>query len=361
MLTIVALFTVDHRWPLVNEGWRMLFESNAPLRLYNPTLFPWAALIAAAAVAVLAGMVMLNSWRVFITSAAKLEQANTNRIRNNGQLVHYVSELLRIRTLARQFNDHAEVAAVLLHDPFGASHRPEEAHAVQLDWPRQTASPPGLLVAMAAPAAAVTAEEQRRLKQVFRANWLNEVLHEARRAWQTAYEARIVSGFEWPEGDTSPRGTVRHRSRQTGEPVLGPRSDWIEFAANGGLQQAAVDWLERRMQETTRGVPSSYADSLTGLRPLTEHVGWWASAAECFASAVDTHDFEWAGVLSDTAATPPTQCVSNDITLSDACTDEDLIVLYKWELVATAAVQPRHLEQLGSPPAAEHHFTEDEI
>ena len=143
LLVVVSLFTIDNRWPFVNEIWRAFLGGNAPLRLYDPTMAPWVSMLAAALVAAVGLVYLVNSWRVFVSSASKLESANKNRRLNNEILLHYVTELLRIRTLARQFADHKQVLSVMLHQPFGKVVPPDAGTMPGLGWYETVDLPPG--------------------------------------------------------------------------------------------------------------------------------------------------------------------------------------------------------------------------
>ena len=353
LLVVVSLFTIDNRWPFVNEIWRAFLGGNAPLRLYDPTMVPWVSMLAAALVAAVGLVYLVNSWRVFVGSASKLESANKNRRLNNEILLHYVTELLRIRTLARQFADHKQVLSVMLHQPFGKVVPPDAGTMPGLGWYETVGLPPGLLLASAAQAEEITDEDQRRLKQVFRANWLNELLHNARRVWSERYEDRIVSGFEWPESDTSLPGTVRHRDRQSGDEVLGARSDWCDFVArpNHGMASISRSWLDHRMQEASRDTPDAYAAYLNRIRPFSDHVGWWDNASSTLAAAVTDHDFDWSVLLSDSAPTPAIQQLKTDSSQMSSTRDGSLMVLYRWELLISDAVAPRDVANWLTPAA----------
>ena len=358
LLTVVSLFTIDNRWPFVNEIWRALLAGNAPLRLYDPTRLPWVSMAAAGVIGAVGLIYLVNSWRVFVSSASKLESANKNRRLNNEILLHCVTELLRIRTLARQFADHKRALSVMLHHPFGRFVPPDSAAMPGLGWYDTAPLPPGLLLASAAQSDEITDEDQRRLKQVFRANWLNELLHNSRRVWSEQYEDRIVSGFEWPENDTSLLGTVRHRDRQTGDEVLGARSDWCDFVArpDKGMATIARAWLDHRMQEASRDTADAYAAYLNKIRPFSDHVGWWDNASSVLAAAAVDHQFDWSALLSDFAPTPALSRYTTDGSQMSSTRDGSLMVLYRWELIISDAVAPRDAANWATsavPPAAD--------
>ena len=353
LLAIVGVFTLDHRFGFVNETWRWVFDSNAPLRLYSPSTFPWVTLLLAATVTMFVCFSLLNSWRVFMTSAGHLEKANINRQHNNQLLLHYISELLRIRTLTRQFEDHMQVIARMLHRPFGQVVLPETIAAPHLHWLDSVYLPTGLLVASSAPSDTITDEDQRRLKKVFRANWLNELAYDMRLVWQKAYQDKIVSGFEPPENDTSIYGTSKHRNRQTGEIVTGSRSDWIDFVLGdeqSDMSSHAKIWLEKQIEEASRDSSMTHAAHLTKVKPHTEHVGWWENAEECLGSAVKNHNFDWESYLLDTAPTPALNATASKIAKSSTL-DKSLMVLFAWELVITDPINSQHLKSWDVPIA----------
>ena len=363
LLTMLSLFTIDNRWPFVNEIWRAFFDGNAPLRLYDPTLVPWVSMLAAGAVAAVGLFYLASKWLVFTRSAANLDAANKKRLHNNDILLHCATELLRIRTIARQFTDHKRVLSVMLHQPFGTVVPPDGAAIPSLAWYESVKLPPGLLLASAAQSEEITDEDQRRLKQVFRANWLNELLHNARRVWSEKYEDRIVSGFEWPENDTSLPGTVRHRDRQTGEEVLGARSDWCDFVTRpaDGMATISRAWLDDRMQEASRGTPDAYAAYLSRIRPFSDHVGWWDNASSTLEAAVDSHEFDWSVLLSDFAPTPAVRRLSTDGSQISSTRDGSLMVLYRWELLVSGAVTPRDTANWATPTVSPAHTDEENI
>ena len=347
-----GLFTVDQRWPFFNELWQQTIGGNAPLRLYDPALLPLVPLAVTAGVVLLGSLYLFRSWRIFNRSAAKLEQANRNRQVNNTSLLHYVTELIRIRTLTRQFTDHQNVIALLLHRPFGHVEPPTEIAPPDLPWLTGVALPPGMLVGAAVPSDEITEADQRRLKQVFRANWLNELLHHSRQVWSKRYEDRIVSGFEWPERDTSPLGTIKHRDRQTGEPLAASRGDWLDFASGGErdtLSVTARTWLDRRMEQASHDSANPYASFLGRVEPYSEHIGWWGNALDLLGGTITTHDFNWGAFITSDAPTPDYFVLLSEPLNMASCLNDQLMVIFQWELVITDPVAPQNLPSWSRP------------
>ena len=365
LLAAVGAFGLDQRWPFVNEVWRLLLGTNAPLRLYNPTMLPWVPSLVGLVVAVVGGIYLLRKWGIFMMSAAKLDAANTNRHLNNALVLFYASELLRIRTLKRQFTDHVSVIRAMIHHPFGALAPLKASEAPDLSWYGTTVLPPGLLLASATTSDEITEEDQRRLQQVFRANWVNDAWHNARRVWKDQYDARIVSGYEEPEHDTAPYGTIQHRDRQTGEPVLGARSDWVEFALRTdptGLTAVSKRWMEERLEEAARGTPEHFAVFLQNIKPFSEHVGWWNDASECLANGAEHHEFAWNVLLSDSAPTPAVSEFSPATVGIESASEGALMVLHRWELLISDPVRPDDLINWSAPAAPDRqHLTGNEI
>ena len=348
---VSALFAVDQRWPFVNEAWRESFGSNAPLRLYDPSLVATVPLLICLGVLIFGGLYLFRSWRVFARSAAKLEQANQNRRQNSISLLHYVTELLRVRTLVRQFADHTTVIARLVHRPFGVVVLADASAVPEPSWFDGVTLPLGMLVGSASPSGEISEADQRRLRYVFRANWLNEMLHMARKGWGAAYRDRIVSGFEWPEADTSPQGTVKHRDRQTGDPVLGARGDWLRYVAANeeGLTVTARRWLDNRMDEAAIGDDASYASYLTQVTSYSEHIGWWEHALDLLDGTVEQHSFDWDKLLSPTAPTPSSATPIAESLQTVACCNDQFMALFRWEFLVTKAVPPQNLRSWATP------------
>ncbi len=345
-LLIGLFFILDQRFSIINTIWQTLFGGNAPLRLYPPTSFPLVPLVVFGVLILVAiALLQITSiYKNFITAVDALELANYQRKNNDAQLLHYASEFLRMAVLVRQFADHQRVIARLLHEPFGDLTKDATSKEPDLSWIDSVTLPAGMLLGSASLTNEVSEEDREKLAQIFTTGWLTELHHEIKKAWKSAYQYKIVSGFELPEQDTSAYETVQHRHRQGKGTVFGARTDWVKFVeSNEHGVTVAQDWVEKRLKEVATDAMAAHTKNLTSVTPYGGRMGWWPNAEVLLNSRVVDHSFDLSRITVPTAARPGLAATVSVDTQSAESADGEMLTMFQWELHITNVVAPQSL------------------
>lgn len=165
---------------------------------------------------------------------------------------HYAKQLSELQSVQTQFDDWQTVIRVLTHTPFGTppSVSSDMMQSIAVERPHSFvygASRPS-------PDQLTRAQLNARKMTVHR-GWMGTVFDEMRAHWRTEYERVLLDTPPEPEGDNSEPNVVRVRLPGTNVAVYGPRQDFREKCAGGGLQKAVITAHTESIMGWLREVP----------------------------------------------------------------------------------------------------------
>ena len=360
-LGAVIAGAIDQRWPYLAATWEAVTPWEAQ-PWYDPADWPviWIAIVL---------IILIIGMRVLLSATVRLRAAvsdllRTERLRHEylDNTMHYASELLRLHSLAEQFDDHRRVITEMLHRPFGDPDQMERRRINADDLRFDTKPPPCMMVG--AGNASIERVEDEQAKQqatLMQRGWLTSLYRDVLVAWRTQYERRVREDSPNPDSDASIAGTTARRDHRDGSEVHGPREDFAKAVAVDGwaiAQARRTRWAQSLTVDAQDG--ASAIERYLGLleRPESVHgpVEVAADAADFFelGSVGEAlrpeqvrHRFSWTETLNPSAAaTPPriSAIGSGDAPLEAAPDGLGARVLMSWRLEYSEQVRADHLQ-----------------
>ncbi len=347
-LIVVALFSVDQRWPFLAGVYEYVTPFDAR-RSYDPAIWPVGWLLIGAVLLATGATLLHFVFRRMTDKLHRLEQRIAERRRFESRVLHFATELLRLHGIALQYADHRLILTEFLHRPFGAVMDAESRELAVGDLRFESEPPHSMLVACAnADPERVDALRQQDQEAAVAPCWLSETYERVHSIWSEHYAGRIVGDeFEGPDHDVTESHHVVHRDRREGTEVLGARTDFTRSVVYNpsspgdgwAVREAAEAQIEGFNSEDVR----KYLD-LFGQVELV-HGNLPAMSAEHFFDFGDReHQFPWGDVLAP-GADPPQQKARSEtefVLLPD--TSKARSLLMTWRIDVSPPIRPQDLD-----------------
>jgi hypothetical protein len=152
---------------------------------------------------------------------------------------HATSEIERLASVYKQFDDWQMILREISHRPFGSGAGFQSLGGGTADINR----PASFVVARAKPSQEqLTHALLRAKRQTVHAGWLHEIYLIQRRVWESRYELVCFAGGDSlaPEADNAPAESVRTKAPITNEDVFYPRTDFRKNLCTGTLSDELV-------------------------------------------------------------------------------------------------------------------------
>jgi hypothetical protein len=194
---------------------------------------------------------------------------------------HATSEIERLASVYKQFDDWQQILREISHCPFGSGAGFQSLGGGTADVSR----PASFVVARAKPSQEqLTHALLRAKRQTVHAGWLHEIYLIQRRVWESRYELVCFAGGDSlaPEADNAPAQSVRTKAPITNEDVYYPRTDFRKKLCTGTLSDALVaekaqviadELAEMRVSDLLGAVEVVGEGSALNGRPIDKFLG----------------------------------------------------------------------------------------